>query len=467
MGIVLNGGTIVTAADLYQTDVRIEGERIVAIGYEIKQPGDQVICVEGCFLFPGGVDPHTHFDLPMGTFSTSDDFLSGSKAAVLGGTTTILDYATQFKGETLKMGLNNWHAKADGKCYVDFGFQMAITDWNDQVAREMTDLVHQEGVSSFKLYMAYKNVLQVDDGVLLQALRVAGECGALVCVHCENGDAVDYLVKKARGQGETAPYFHPLTRPPEVEEEATRRVITLAQLAEAPLYIVHLTCRGALQAVMEAKRKGFEVYAETCPQYLLLDDSCYRAEGFNGAKYVISPPLRSADHQEGLWSGLRTGILDIVATDHCAFNYRGQKDLGLNDFSKIPSGAPGVETRLGLLYTYGVGTGKLTLNEFVALTSTNAAKLFGLFPRKGTIAPGSDADLVVWDPRVSSTITVETLHQQVDYTPYEGFKQKGQAKQVFLRGRLVVQDGQLLEPEPSGVYLSRKPFLKRKVGENV
>lgn len=467
MGIVLTGGTVVTAVDVYQADVRIEGEKIVAMGHEIAQPEDQVIKVDGCLILPGGIDPHTHFDLPMGTFSTSDDFLSGSKAAVLGGTTTILDFATQFKGETLKTGLENWHAKADGKCYVDFGFHMAITDWNDQVAQEMTELVHQEGVSSFKLYMAYKNILQVDDSALLQALRQAGECGALVCVHCENGDVIDYLVKEARGQGKTAPYLHPLTRPPEAEEEATNRAIRLARIAEAPLYIVHLTCSGALQAVVKAKLKGFEVYAETCPQYLLLDDSYYRSEGFNGAKYVISPPLRSLPHQAGLWSGLETGIIDTVATDHCAFNYKGQKDLGLSDFSKIPSGAPGVETRMGLLYTYGVMTGKLTINEFVALTSTNVAKIFGLFPRKGTIAPGSDADLVVWDPRASSTITVETLHQQVDYTPYEGFNQLGQATHVFLRGIQVVKDGQLQVEGPTGIYLSRKPFLKRKVGGNV
>ncbi|HZK56502.1 MAG TPA: dihydropyrimidinase [Desulfosporosinus sp.] len=467
MGIVLNGGTIVTAVDSYQADVRLEDDKIVALGRSIKQPDDQVIKVDGCLIFPGGIDPHTHFDLPMGTFSTSDDFLSGSKAAILGGTTTILDYATQFKGETLKEGLKHWHAKADGRCYVDFGFHMAITDWNDQVAQDMTDLVHQEGIPSFKLYMAYKNILQVDDGALLQALKQAGACGALVCVHCENGDVVDYLVKEARIDGKTAPHFHPLTRPPEAEAEATNRVLTLAQIAEAPLYIVHLTCRGALEAVAEAKLKGLEVYAETCPQYLLLDDSYYRLEGFNGAKYVISPPLRSVDNQEKLWSGLETGVLDTVATDHCSFNYKGQKELGLNDFSQIPSGAPGVETRMGLLYTYGVMTGKLTMNEFVALTSTKAAKLFGLFPRKGTIAPGSDADLVIWDPSVSSTITVKTLHQQVDYTPYEGFHQRGQVKHVFLRGQHVVKDGQLQEAKPTGIYLSRKPFLKRKVGGNV
>ncbi len=467
MGIVLYGGTIVTAVDVYQADVRIEGERIVAIGYEIKQPGDQVIDVEGCFLFPGGIDPHTHFDLPMGDFSTSDDFSSGTRAALLGGTTTILDYATQFKGETLKAGLMNWHKKAEDKCYVDYGFHMAITDWNDSIAREMSELIDQEGVSSFKLYMAYKNILQVDDGALLQALRQAGESGGLVCVHCENGDIVYNLVQDYVRQGKTSPKYHPLSRPPEVEEEATSRVITLAQIAGSPLYIVHLSSAGALQAVTNAKLKGLEVYAETCPQYLLLDDSYYSAEGFNGAKYVISPPLRPVQHQKVLWSGLKTGILDVVATDHCAFNYKGQKDKGLNDFSKIPNGAAGVETRMGLLYTYGVLPGKLTINDFVALTSTNAAKLFGLFPRKGTIAPGSDADLVVWDPRISSNIKADTLHQQVDYTPYEGFQQTGQGIHVFLRGKQVVQDGQLREHKPTGVYLSRKPFLKRKVGYNV
>ncbi|AET67036.1 D-hydantoinase [Desulfosporosinus orientis DSM 765] len=464
MGIVLNGGTIVTAADIYQADVRIDGERIVAIGHDIKQPGDQVIDVDGCFLFPGGIDPHTHFDLPMGDFSTSDDFSSGSKAAILGGTTTILDYATQFKGETLKQGLINWQAKAGGKCYVDYGFHMAITDWKDSIAREMIDLISQEGISSFKLYMAYKNTLQVDDQALLQALRQAGEYGALICVHCENGDVVDDLVHGYLKKGKTSPAYHPLSRPPEVEAEATFRVITLAQMAGAPLYIVHLSNSGALKAVVEGKLKGLEIYAETCPQYLLLDDSYYNCEGFEGAKYVISPPLRPVQNQDVLWSGLTSGILDVVATDHCAFNYKGQKDKGLNDFSKIPNGAAGVETRMGLLYTYGVLTGKLSLNDFVALTSTNAAKLFGLFPRKGTIAPGSDADLVIWDPRISSVLRAETLHQQVDYTPYEGFKQSGQAIHVFLRGKQIVENGKLKVDKPTGMYLSRKPFLKRKVG---
>ncbi|MEL7564635.1 MAG: dihydropyrimidinase, partial [Dehalobacterium sp.] len=458
MGTVLTGGTIVTAADVYQADVRMEGEIITAIGYDIKRPGDQAIDVNGCFLFPGGIDPHTHFDLPMGEFSTSDDFASGTKAAVLGGTTTIIDFATQFRGETLKEGLMNWHKKAEGKCFADYGFHMAVTDWNDSVAQEMPELIDKEGVPSFKLYMAYKNTLQVDDGSLLQALRQAGEDGALVCVHCENGDVVHDLVHQYVIQGKTSPQYHPLSRPPEVEEEAASRVITLARLTGAPVYIVHLSSGGALKAVTDAKLKGQEVYAETCPQYLLLDDSLYNAEGFNGAKYVISPPLRSVEHQEALWCGLGSGLIDVVATDHCALNYKGHKDKGLHDFSKIPNGAAGVQTRMGLLYTYGVLPRKLTLNDFVALTSTKAAKLFGLFPRKGTIATGCDADLVVWDPRISSVIRADNLHQHVDYTPYEGLKQIGHAIHVFLRGKQVVRGGQLRVDKPTGIYLSRKPF---------
>lgn len=467
MGIVLSGGTIVTAADQYQADVRIEGERIVAIGNEIKRPDDQVMNVDGCFLFPGGIDPHTHFDLPVGEITTADDFESGTKAAIMGGTTTIIDFATQFKGETLRTGLQNWQAKASGKCYADYGFHMAITDWNKSVAKEMTAMVHNEGIPSFKLYMAYKNILQVDDGAILQALQTAKDCGALICLHCENGDIVAQRIEEAHQKGDLTPAAHPLTRPPEVEQEATARAIALAELAGAPVYIVHLTSKGALQAVADAKFKGAEVYAETCPQYLLLDESVYAGDGFSGAKYVISPPLRSEEHQEPLWAGLHSGILDTVATDHCAFNFEGQKDLGRTDFSKIPNGAPGVETRMGLLYSYGVMTGKLNLNEFVALTSTNAAKLFGLFPRKGTITPGSDADLVVWDPRTESVITADALHQKVDYTPFEGYKQLGKAIHVFLRGQHVVRDGQLNVKKPEGVYVSRKPFLRRKVGENV
>jgi dihydropyrimidinase len=460
MAIVLRGGTIVTAIDYYLADIRIQGEKVEGIGVSVEQPGDFIFDVSGCFLFPGGIDPHTHFDLPVGSTVTADDFESGSKAAILGGTTTIIDYASQFKGETLGAALANWHAKADGKSHCDFGFHLAITDWNAQIRQEMTEVI-EAGVASFKFYMAYKHSLQVDDGVLLQALTRAREFGALICVHCENGDVVETLVQAALQSGKTTPKYHPLTRPVAVEREATQRVLTLAELAEAPVYIVHLTCSAALHAVQEARGRGVEVYAETCPQYLLLNDTYY-TEDFTAAKYVLSPPLRSADNQERLWQGLFAGEIDTIATDHCAFNFQGQKELGTHDFSKIPNGIPGVQTRLGLLYTYGVVAGRISLNQFVELTSTRAAKLFGLFPRKGTIAIGSDADIVVYDPAAKSVISVGNLNQTVDYTPFEGFAQAGRVVHVFLRGRQVVKDGELHSESPRGIYLQRKPFQVRK-----
>lgn len=467
MGIVLSGGTVVTAADCFEADVRIEEEKITAVGVGIRHAADKVLDVTGCLLLPGGIDPHTHFDLPVGETVTADDFGRGSKAALLGGTTTIIDFATQFKGETLSRALANWHEKAAGKTFTDYGFHMAITDWNEAVRREMGRLVDTAGVSSFKLYMAYKNTLQVDDAVLLQALRRSRECGALVCLHCENGDIIDSLVREALAEGKTAPRYHPVTRPAAAEREATVRAITLAEVAQAPVYIVHLTCSLALEEVVKAKGRGVEVYAETCPQYLLLDESYYQKEGFEGAKYVISPPLRPRENQASLWNGLRSGALDTIATDHCAFNFQGQKELGRSDFSKIPNGMPGVETRLGLLYTYGVVPGRISLSQFVALTSTQPAKLFGLFPRKGAIAAGSDADIVVWDPNRSALITAAAQQEETDYAPFEGFGQQGKAVQVFLRGRQVVRDGQLIEDRPGGIYLSRKPFRARKGGDIV
>ncbi|WP_333594142.1 dihydropyrimidinase [Anaerospora hongkongensis] len=458
MGILLTGGIVVTAADTYPADVRLEGEKITAIGRNIAQDGDQRVNVAGCYLFPGGIDPHTHFDLPIGDMRTADSFASGSKAALIGGTTTIIDYATQFKGESLGTGLTNWHALARDNCYTDYGFHMAITDWNDTIAREMKELVEEHGISSFKLYMAYKNVLQVDDGALLSAFHAAASCGAILCLHCENGDVIDTLIRQSIRQGRTEPRYHPVSRPALVEEEATRRAILLAKMADAPLYVVHLTCAGALTAVEEAKRAGLPVYAETCPQYLLLDESYYEQAGFESAKYVISPPLRNRANQPVLWQGLTNHMLDTVATDHCSFHFSGQKDLGLHDFSKIPNGMPGVETRLSLLYTYGVAGGRINLNQFVALTATNAAKVFGLYPRKGTIAVGSDADITVWDPCYEGIISAQTQAQRVDYSPFEGFVQKGRAKYVYLRGRLAAGEGQLIASQADGQYLQRSPF---------
>ena len=460
MGIVLQGGTVVTAADTYQADVRIEGEKVVAIGCGISQPHDEISMVEGCYVFPGAIDPHTHFDLPIGMMRTADDFESGTRAAIIGGTTTIIDFATQFRGETLNQALDNWKQLAEGKCYADYGFHMAITEWNDSIAQEMNKLVTSQGVSSFKLYMAYKNVLQVDDGVLLAAFQQATSSGAIICLHCENGDVIHALTEQTLRNKQFAPCNHPLTHPVATEVEATQRAIMLAQLVDAPLYVVHLTCSGALEAVVQAKRQGQRVYAETCPQYLLLDENCYQQHAFEAAKYVISPPLRSQEHQQVLWQGLANGLLDTVATDHCSFHFASQKELGRNDFSKIPNGMPGVETRLSLLFTYGVLAGKITINQFVALTSTNAAKIFGLYPQKGTIAIGSDADITVWDPSYQGLISAATQTQNVDYSPFEGFRQTGRARHVYLRGCQVVAEGRIVQDHRVGKYVHRKPYGK-------
>lgn len=460
MGILLKGGKIITAVDEYFSDIRIEGEKIVSIGNDLEKPGDEIISADGCYIFPGGIDTHTHFDLDVGLTVTADDFSTGTKAAIAGGTTTVLDYGCQNRGGTLKEALREQHRKSDGKCYCDYGFHMGITDWNDETSNEMEYLV-KSGVTSFKMYMAYKKTMQVDDGAIYKALKRSKEVGGLITFHCENGDLVETFIEEARKNGKKSPYYHPLSRPVEIENEAIERLIKIAEIAEAPVYVVHLSSKSGLMSIIEAKKRGTEIYIETCPQYLLLNDSRYGekdSKNFEGAKYVMSPPLRKEYDQEALWKGLTLGEIDTIGTDHCSFNYEGQKEIGIDDFSKIPNGGPGVENRMGLMYTYGVLSGKLSINDMVALTSTNAAKIFGLFPQKGTIAVGSDADIVVWDPNYSSTITAEKQTQNVDYNPYEGFKQQGRALHVLLRGNKVLYNAEFIEKEPMGKYLFRKPF---------
>lgn len=462
MGILLKGGKIITAVDEYYSDIRIEGEKIVSIGTNLEKPGDEVISAEGCYIIPGGIDTHTHFDLDVGLTVTADDFESGTKAAIIGGTTTILDYGCQIRGDSLKSALKDQHRKSKGKCYCDYGFHMGITDWNDETSKEMEYMV-KEGVTSFKMYMAYKKTMQVDDGVIYKALKRSKEVGGLITFHCENGDLVETFIDEAKRNGRKGPYYHPLSRPVEVEDEAIERLIKIAEIADVPVYVVHLSSKSGLLSILEAKKRGTEIYVETCPQYLMLNDSRYGekdSKSFEGAKYVMSPPLRKEYDQEALWKGLSSGEIDTIGTDHCSFNYEGQKEIGIEDFSRIPNGGPGVENRMGLMYTYGVLSGKLSINEMVALTSTNAAKIFGLFPQKGTIAVGSDADIVVWDPSYSTIITAEKQTQNVDYNPYEGFKQQGRALHVLLRGKKTVYNGELVEKELNGKYLYRKPFSR-------
>ncbi len=455
MGIVLKKGRVVTATDEYEADIRIEGEKIVAIGDGLEQPGDEVISVEGYHILPGAIDIHTHFDLETAGIRTADDFSSGSRAAIAGGTTTIIDYATQNKGETLEDGLEHWHTKSENKCYCDYGFHMAISEWNDKIYLEMKDMVNK-GITSFKIYMAYKETLQMNDEDIFKALKRSKELGVLIAFHCENGDIINVLTQEEKSKGNTTPYYHPCVKPALVEKEAVTRLLHLAESAEVPVYIVHLSSKEALESIMEAKKRGVEVYVETCPQYLLLDDSLYNLEGFESAKYVMSPPLRKKEDINALWNACNHNLIDTIGTDHCSFNFKGQKDIGIDDFTQIPNGIPGVEHRMPLLYTYGVKQDKISLNKMVELTATKPAKLFGMFPQKGTIASGSDADLVVWDFNKSSKINAKNQFQNVDYTPYEGFKINAQSIYVFLRGNKILSESQIVIKEPQGKFIKRK-----------
>ena len=454
MGLILQGGTIVTDVKSYKADVRIENEKIAEIGADLFKGGDEIVPINGCYLVPGGIDTHTHFDLDVGTTITADNFETGTKAAIVGGTTTILDFATQSKGHTLSDGLREWHDKSRGRCYSDYGFHMAITDWNDTTSKEMEDMIN-EGVTSFKMYMAYKDTLQVDDGIIFKALKRAKELGVLIGFHCENGDIISELINEFKDNNQLSPKYHQLSRPSDVEVEATYRLMKIAKTANAPVYVVHLSSKDALEEVKKARLDGVKVYTETCPQYLLLDDKLYDLDGFESAKYVMSPPLRKKADNEALWKALEEGDIDAIGTDHCSFNYKGQKDIGINDFSKIPNGGPGVEHRMGLLYTYGVKEGKISMNKFVELTSTKAAKLFGTYPQKGSIEVGSDADIVVIDPEMKNIISAENQTQNTDYTPYEGYEVDCQFRHVFLRGIEVIKEGKLTVEHPTGKYIVR------------
>lgn len=454
MGLILQGGTIVTDIKSYKADVRIKNEKIAEIGSDLFKEGDEIVPINGCYLVPGGIDTHTHFDLDVGTTITADNFETGTKAAIVGGTTTILDFATQSKGNTLNDGLREWHDKSSGRCYSDYGFHMAITDWNDTTSKEMEDMIN-EGVTSFKMYMAYKDTLQVDDGIIFKALKRAKELGVLIGFHCENGDIINELINECKENNQLSPKYHQISRPVDLEVEATYRLMKIAKTANAPVYVVHLSSKAALEEVKKARLDGVKVYTETCPQYLLLDDKLYDLDGFESAKYVMSPPLRKKVDNEALWKALEDGDIDAIGTDHCSFNYKGQKDIGINDFSKIPNGGPGVEHRMGLLYTYGVKEGKISMNKFVELTSTKAAKLFGMYPQKGSIEVGSDADIVVIDPEMKNTISAENQTQNTDYTPYEGYEVDCQFRHVFLRGIEVIKEGKLTVEYPTGKYIVR------------
>jgi len=457
---LIRGGTVVTATDQYRGDILIEDEKIAAVaapGGLIPEGGQiSVIDAAGKYVIPGGIDVHTHLDMPFGGTTSADDFESGTIAAAHGGTTSVVDFAIQYKGQTLRHALDAWMAKADGKAAIDYGFHMIITDLNDAVEAEMDALV-REGVTSFKLFMAYPGVFMLDDASIFRALLRTGANGGTICMHAENGGVIDVLVKKALAEGKTAPKYHALTRPARAEAEATHRAIALAEMAGVPIYIVHLSAAEALEMVTVARDRGLPAYAETCPQYLFLSYDNYEEPDFSGAKYVMSPPLRPKETQDRLWRGLAGNDLQAVSTDHCPFCMKEQKELGKGDFSKIPNGAPGIETRMSLVFDGGVRTGKISVNRWVELTSTSPAKIFGLFPRKGTIAPGSDADLVVFDPNRKQTLSVKTLHMKVDYNPYEGRQVTGVSETVLSRGKVIVENGKFTGRAGAGSFVKRSP----------
>jgi dihydropyrimidinase len=453
MSILIRNGRVVTAVDDYRADILIEGETISVIGAKLEMEADRVIDAGGKLVIPGGIDPHTHMELPFGGTQASDDFRTGTIAAAYGGTTTIIDFAVQYKGQALREGLDAWHAKAEGKAAIDYGFHLIVTDLEDERVPELHRAM-DEGVSSFKLFMAYPGVFLADDATIFRAMSAAGERGGLICMHAENGIVINELIKRALAEGRTAPKYHALTRPTIAEAEGVHRAIALSEMAESPVYIVHLSCADALRQVREARDRGLPAFAETCPQYLFLSIDDY-GEGFEGAKYVMTPPLREKWNQAELWKGLKTDDLQVISTDHCPFCMKEQKELGRDDFSKIPNGAPGVEHRMSLIYNGGVFENRVSLNRFVELTSTAAAKMFGLFPRKGTIAVGSDADIVIFDPDGEQTISAATHHMNVDYSAYEGKKIRGVVETVLSRGRVVVEGGEFKGKAGDGQFLRR------------
>lgn len=454
---LIKNGTIVTATDTFNADILIEGEKVKTIGKNISEKADQEFDAKGCYLFPGGIDAHTHLDLPfMGTFS-SDDFETGTLAALHGGTTSIIDFAFQSKGKSLKEGLNAWHDKAKGKAVADYAFHVAVIDFNTETAKEIKTLIQNEGVTSFKTFMAYKGAIMIDDKQMIGLMNECKKWGGLVTVHAENGDLVDSLVQTSREAGNLTPRYHALTRPEITESEATGRAIDLAYSGNHPVYIVHMTCEAALNRVREATKRNQNVLVETCVQYLLLDDSLYDRPNFEGSKWVMSPPLRKKKDQDALWNGIEQNLVHTVATDHCPF-CMDQKKMGLNDFSKIPNGAPGIENRMELMFSEGVLKNRISLNQYVSLNCTAPAKIFGLYPSKGTIAVGSDADIVIFDPKEKHVLSRETQHMRCDYSAYEGWEVTGKVKTVFLRGNLAIDNGKAYITKGFGKYLSRKPY---------
>ena len=453
--VLIQNGTVVNADATVRADVLIDGATIKDVRPAIPpNSASKIVDATGLLLLPGGIDAHTHLDMPFGGTNSADDFETGTRAAAIGGTTTIVDFAIQARGMKMRTALDTWWKKAEGKACIDYGLHMIITDLPDAGLEDMDSMVN-EGVASFKLFMAYPNVLMVDDATIFKAMRQTAKNGALICMHAENGSVIDVIVQQALAEGKTAPIYHALTRPTRAEAEAVHRAIAMAEISGVPVYIVHLSCEDALNQVREARDRGLPAFAETCPQYLLLSLEDVKDKGWEGAKYVFTPPLRERRNQGKLWEGLRKDNLQVVSTDHCPFCFEDQKALGKNDFTKIPNGGPGIENRLQLLHHHGVGKGNFSLNRFVELVSTAPARIFGMYPKKGVLAPGSDADIVIWDEAAAHTISAATHHMRVDYSMFEGFKVRGNARDVYSRGELIVSKGEFVARPGRGQYLRR------------
>jgi dihydropyrimidinase len=455
MKTLIKNGRIITATDDFNADILIENEKVVAIGKNLTTKADKTIDATGLLVLPGGIDPHVHLEMPfMGTFS-SDSYETGTRAALFGGTTTVIDFILQKQGNSLHSALEEWSGRARGNAVGDYSFHMAVTDFNDQTKLEIEQLVENEGITSFKMFMAYRGALMIDDRQMNGLMQEVRRCGGMVTAHATNGDMIDYLVAKHRKEGKLAPVYHYLSQPEITEGEASSRFTDFGFYNKCPIYIVHMTCEGAVNAVRDATYRNQKVFGETCIQYLILDASLYEKPNFEGAKWVMSPPLREPKDQEHLWAAINQGLIEVVATDHCPFHWE-QKLKGKDDFSKIPNGHPAIENRIELLYSEGVNKGRISLNKMVEVACTNPAKIFGMFPQKGTIAVGSDADIVLFDPNEQHVISAKTHHMNVDYSAYEGWATTGKVKSVLLRGQLAIDKNKCLIPKGFGQFIKRK-----------
>jgi len=458
MSILIKNGRVITASEDYTADVFIDGEKISAIGKGLNLTADEIIDASGKLIYPGGIDPHVHLDMPfMGTFS-SDNYETGTAAALHGGTTMVIDFILQTQGKSLYSALEEWRGRSDGNCYGDYSFHMAVTDFNENTKKEISEMIEKEGITSFKTFMAYKGALMIDDRMMIGLMNEVRDKGGVVTVHATHGDIIDFLIAKHREEGKLSPLYHYLSQPEITETEASGRFADMAYHTDVPAYIVHMTCEGALNEIRKASERNQKVFVETCIQYLLLDASLYEKD-FEGAKWVMSPPLREKKDQTALWAGINQGLVQVVGTDHCPFEWK-KKLMGEKDFSKIPNGHPAIEHRMELLYSEGVRKGKISLNKYVEITSTNAAKIFGMFPQKGSIGIGSDADLVIFDPEKKHTISVKTHHMNVDYSAYEGWELTGKVETVILRGKKAVDKGDLKINKGYGNFIKRNKVSK-------